>query len=81
MLTVALRDLYLSKDFVWELLDRVIYKTLYGNPVDFLKIYDIAMNDEIKLTYLLFSVYLPVLCSLGLFGTILSDLSSFRFPQ
>ena len=23
------------------------------------------MNDEIKLTYLLFSVYLSVLCSLG----------------
>ena len=32
----------------------VIYKTLYGNPLDFSKIYDIVMNDEIKLTYLLF---------------------------
>ena len=51
-----LRDLHIYKDFVWELLDRVIYKTLYGNPLDFSKIYDIVMNDEIKLTYLLFSV-------------------------
>ena len=34
------------------------------------------MNDEIKLTYLLFRVYLSVLCSLGPFGTIWSDLSS-----
>ena len=31
------------------------------------------MNDEIKLTYLLFTVYLSVLCSLGPFGAILSD--------
>ena len=45
-----------------ELLDRVIYKTLYGNTLDFLKLYDIVMDDEIKLTYLLFSVYLSVLC-------------------
>ena len=28
VLTAALRDLYIYKDFVWELLDRVIYKTL-----------------------------------------------------
>ena len=71
------------KNFVWKLLDRVIYKTLYGNPLDFSKIYDNVMNDEIKLTYmyLLFSVYLSVLCSLGPFGAILSDLSSVRFPQ
>ena len=34
------------------------YKTLYGNPLDFSKIFDIVMNDEIKLAYLLFSVYL-----------------------
>ena len=68
VLTVALRDLYIYKDFVWELQDRVIYKTLYGNPLDFSKIYDIVMNDEIKLTYLLFSVKLSVLCSLGTFG-------------
>ena len=61
----ALHDLYIYKDFVWELLYQVIYKTLYGNPLDFSKIYDIVMNDEIKLTYLLFSVYLSVLCSLG----------------
>ena len=54
-------------------MDRVIYKTLYGNPLDFSKIYDIVMNDEIKLTHLLFSVYLSVLCSLG---AIWSDLSS-----
>ena len=60
----------------------MIYKTaLYGNPLDFSKMYDIVMNDEIKLTYLLFSVYLSVLCSLGPFGAILSDLSSVRFPQ
>ena len=71
-----LRDLYIHKDFVWELQDRVIYKTLYGNPLDFSKIYDIVMNDEIKLTYLLFSVYLSVLCSLRPFGAIWSDLSS-----
>ena len=45
-----LRDLYIYKDVVWELLDRVIYKTLYGNPFDFSKIY-IVMNDEIKLTF------------------------------
>ena len=57
---VALRNLYMYKDFVWELLDWVIYKTLYGNPLDFSKIYDIVMNDEIKLTYLLFSMYLTV---------------------
>ena len=75
------RDLYIHKDFEWEPLDRVIYKTLYGNPLDFSKIYDIVMNDEIKLAYLLFSVYLSVLCSLRLFGAILSDLSSVRFPQ
>ena len=80
-LQFVLRDLYIYKDFVWELLDRVIYKTLYGNPLDFSKIYDIVMNDEIKLTYLLFSVYLSVLCSLRPFGAILSDLSSVRFPQ
>ena len=49
-LKFVLRDLYIHKDFVWELLDRVIYKTLYGNPLDFSKIYDIVMNDEIKLT-------------------------------
>ena len=59
----------------------MIYKTLYGNPLDFSKIYDIVMNDEIKLTFLLFSVYLSVLSSLGPFGTILSDLSTVRFPQ
>ena len=47
-----------------ELPDWVIYKTLYGNPLDFSKIYDTVMNDEIKLTYLLFSMYLYVLCSL-----------------
>ena len=81
MLTVTLRDLYICKDFVWELLDRVIYKTLYGNPLDFSKIYDIVMNDEIKLTYLLFSMYLSVLCRLEPFGAILSDLSSVMFPQ
>ena len=67
------------KDFEWELLDRVIYKTLYGNPLDFSKIYDKIMNDEIKLTYLLFSVYLSVLCSLGPFGAILSDFSVLNF--
>ena len=33
-LKFVLRDLYIYKDFVWELLDRVIYKTLYGNPLD-----------------------------------------------
>ena len=60
-LKFVLRDLYIYKDFVWELLDRVIYKTLYGNPLDFLKIYDIVMNDEIRMTYLLLSVYLFVL--------------------
>ena len=38
------------------------------------------MNDEIKLTYLLFSMYLSVLCSLRPFGAILSDLSS-EWPQ
>ena len=77
-LKFVLHDLYIYKDFVWELLDRVIYKTLFGNPLDFSKINDIVMNDEIKLTYLLFSVYLSVLCSLRLFGAILSDLSSVR---
>ena len=80
-LKFVLRNLYIHKDFVWELLDRVIYKTLYGNPLDFSKIYDIVMNDEIKLTYLLFGVYLSVLCSLRPFGAILSDLLSVRFPQ
>ena len=70
-----------AQDFVWELLDRLIYKTLYWNPLDFSMIYDIAMNDEIKLTNLLFSVYLSVLCSFGPFGAILSDLLSFRFPS
>ena len=59
------------KGFVWELLDRVIHPTLYGNPLDISKRYA-AMNDEIKLTYLLFSMYLSVLCSLGSFGAILS---------
>ena len=80
-LQFVLRDLYLYKDFVWELLDWVIYKTLYGNPLDFSKIYDIFMNDEIKLIYLLFSVYLSVLCSLRPFGAFLSDLLTVRFPQ
>ena len=41
----------------------MIYKTLYGNPLDFSKIYDNVMNDEIELTYLLFSAYLSVLWS------------------
>ena len=45
-LQFVLRNLFLYKDFVWELLDRVIYKTLYGNPLDFSKIYDIFMNLE-----------------------------------
>ena len=54
----------------------MIYKTLYGTPLDFSKIYDIVMNNEMKLTYLLFSVYLSVLCSLGVFRAILSNLSS-----
>ena len=31
----------------------MIYKTLYGNPLDLSKMYDIVMNDEIMLTYLL----------------------------
>ena len=53
----------------------MIYKTLYGNPLDSSKIYDIVINDEIKLTHL-FSVYLSVLCSLGPFGAILSVLAS-----
>ena len=39
------------------------------------------MNDEIKLTQLLFSVYLSVLYGLGPFGAILSDLSTVWFPQ
>ena len=59
----------------------MIYKTLYGIPLDFSKIYVNVMNDEGKLTYLLFSVRLSVPCSLGPFGAILSDLSSVRFPQ
>ena len=61
----------------------MIYETFYGNPLDFSKIYDIVMNDAIKLTYmyLLFRVCLSVLCSLGPFGAILSDLSLVRFPQ
>ena len=45
-LQFVLRDLYIYRDFVWELLDGVIYKTLYENPLDFSKIYDIVMNDE-----------------------------------
>ena len=61
------------KDFAWELLDRVIYKTLHGSPLDFSKIY-ILMNDELTLTYLkcLACTSLSVLCSLG---SIWSDLS------
>ena len=51
---------------IWEPLDRVIYKTLHGNSLDFSKMYDIVMNDEIKLKYVLFCVYLSVLCSFGL---------------
>ena len=43
----------------------MIYKTLYGNSLDFSRIYDAVMNDELKLTYLLFSAYLSVSCSLG----------------
>ena len=57
-----------------------MHKTLYGSPLNFSKTYDNVMNDEIKLTYLLFSMYLSVLCSLGPFGAILSDLLSVRFP-
>ena len=57
------------------------YKTLYGNPLDFSKIFDYVMNDEIKLAYLLFSVYLFFLCTLRPFGVILSDLSSVRFRR
>ena len=38
------------------------------------------MTDEIKLTYLLFSVYLSVQCSLGPFGAILSGLSKLGLP-
>ena len=45
------RVLYIC-DFVWELLYQAIYKTLYGNPLDFSKIY-ITLNDGITLTYLL----------------------------
>ena len=82
VLTVGLRHLYIYKDFEWELLNRVIYKTLYGNPLDFSKIYDNIMNDEIKSTYLLFSVYLSVLCSFGrgggYFGQVLLDMC--RWP-
>ena len=59
----------------------MVYKTLYGNPLDFSKIYDKIMNDEIRLTYLLFSMYLSVLCSLRPFGAILSDLSSPNGPK
>ena len=40
--------------------------------------HDIVMNNEIKLTYHLFSVYLSVLSSLGPFGAILSDLPNRR---
>ena len=41
-------------NFVWELLDQVVYKTFYGNPLDFSKINDIVMNGdyETKLTKL-----------------------------
>ena len=56
-------------------------KTFYGNPLDVSNIHDIVMNDEIKLTYLLFSVYLSVMLVWGPFRAILSDLSSVRFPQ
>ena len=59
----------------------MICKTLYGNPFDFSKTYDTVMNDEMKLTYLLFSVFLSILCSLGPVRAILSDLSSVRFSQ
>ena len=59
----------------------MIYKTLYGNRLDFSKIYDNVMNDEIKLAYLLFSVYLSVLCSLGTFGAILSDFNPGENPR
>ena len=59
----------------------MIYKTLYGNRLDFSKINYTVMNDEVKLTYLMFSVYLSVFCSLGPFEAILSDLSSVRFVQ
>ena len=52
-------------------------KSLYGNPLDFSKIYDIVMNNEIKLTYVLFSMYLSVLCCLGPFGAIWSHLEPF----
>ena len=45
------RVLY-TYDSVWELLYQAIYKTLYGNPLDFSKIY-ITLNDGITLTYLL----------------------------
>ena len=62
VLSIALRDLHIW-GFVWELLDWVIYKTLYGNPLDFSKIYDIVMNDKMKLTYILFSMHLSVLCN------------------
>ena len=54
MVTVALRNSYIYKDFVWDILDRVIHKALYRNPLDFSKdskIYDNVMIDEIKLTY------------------------------
>ena len=58
-------------------LDRGIHKTSYGKLLDFSKIYDIVLNDEIKLTYFLLSLYLSVLCSLGPSeAAILSDLSS-----
>ena len=72
MLSVAL---YVYKT-TWELLARVNYKTLYGNPLDFSNIYDINTNDGIKLTYLLSDMYLSSLCHR--FGAISSDLSTVR---
>ena len=77
MLTVALCDLYNVRACKGTP-GSGIYKTLYGNPLDFSKIYDIFMNDDIKLTYLLLSVYLFVMCTLGPFGAILNDLSLAR---
>ena len=38
-------------------LDRGIYKTSYGKRLNFSKVYDIVLNDEIKLTYLLLTMY------------------------
>ena len=58
----------------------MIYKTLYKNLLDFSKIYDTVMNDEIKLTYLLLSEYLSVLCRLEPFGAIYRRLV-FGFDQ